>query len=167
MKGKFVSVLILMNFWSGALAEQPESDTAETDALEEISLLSVRLQALRAELESRDSLSTEDIVDLSGEELSTIENGGVPASVVVKPWYQNVDVSGFGAVWLVDSGRDGTRPDAGFVIKESTLFIEAEAWENVSFFFELQTTLLQRDHNKDVRTAELYAHFRNVLSRWG
>ncbi len=139
---------------------------AEDDVLERIRSLSAQIEALRTELENKDSRSA-DIVDLSGEEVSTVASEDLPTSVLAKPWYQNIDVSGLGAVWLADSGSDGTRPDPGFVIKESTLFIEAQAWEDVSFFFEVQTTLLQRDNTPEVRTAEVYAHFRNILNRWG
>ena len=161
----FILILILTSPFAGTYAE--ESQSSDADAIAEIERLSARLEALRAELESQDDQSTQDVVDLSGDEVSRLENGDVPASVLAKPWYENVDVSGLGAVWLVDSGSDGTRPDVGFVMKESTLFIEAQAWEDVSIFFEVQTTLLQRDHSGDVRTAELYAHFRNILRTWG
>lgn len=49
----------------------------------------------------------------------------------------------------------------------SSLFVEAEVWEDVALFFELQTSALQRDHNSDVRTGEVHVHFRDVLKRWG
>jgi hypothetical protein len=111
------------------------------------------------------------VVDLSGEEHSSLQKGEARAHVLVRPWYQNVEVSGFGAFWFIKSGRDGTRPEAGFVIKETTLFVEAEAWEDAALFLEIQTDVLQRDEKKgkppSVRTGEVYAHFRNVLQRWG
>ena len=111
------------------------------------------------------------VVDLSGEEHSSLQEGEARAHVLVRPWYQKVEVSGFGAFWFIKSGRDGTRPKAGFVIKETTLFVEAETWEDAALFFEIQTNVLQRDEKKgnppSVRTGEVYAHFRNVLQRWG
>ena len=117
-----------------------------------------------------DSLAAADsaaVVDLSGEEYPSLQEAEAGTHVLARPWYQNVEVSGFGAFWFVKSGRDGTRPEAGFVIKESSLFVEAEAWEDVALFFEIQTNVLQRDHNTSVRTGEVYAHFRNVLKKWG
>lgn len=108
-----------------------------------------------------------DIVDLSGDEISSLYPDAEATHTLAKPWYQKVEVAGFGAFWFVDSGQDGTRPEAGFVVKESSLFIEAEAWEDMALFFEVQTTVLQRDHNTDVRTGEVHVHFRNMLKRWG
>ncbi len=168
MKPKWeIVLLIVFSLWGDIYAAETGSKLAGFDALEEVRSLSARLEALQTELESRETLLTDDVVDLSGEEVSVGEGGdGVP-SVLARPWYHNIDVSGLGAFWLIDSGRDGARPDPGFVIKESSLFIEAQAWEDVSVFFEVQTTMLQRDSTHDVRTAELYAHFRNILRRWG
>ena len=168
MKPKWeIVLLIVFSFGGGIYAAESGSKPAGFDPLEEVRSLSARLEALQTELESRETLLTDDVVDLSGEEVSVGEGGDGFPSVLAKPWYHNIDVSGLGAFWFVDSGSDGTRPDPGFVIKESSLFIEAEAWEDVSVFFEVQTTLLQRDNAGEVRTAELYAHFRNILRRWG
>lgn len=108
-----------------------------------------------------------DSIDLSGAEYSSLQDVEKTEHVLARPWYQNVELSGFGAFWFIKSGADGTRPEAGFVIKETTLFVEAETWEDVALFFEIQTNALQRDHNSSVRTGEVYVHFRNVLSQWG
>lgn len=114
----------------------------------------------------KDSTHVSDVVDLSGEE-ETSSSETEASHILARPWYQNIDIWGFAAFWFADSGKDGTRPHPGFVIKESTLFVEAHAWEDMSIFFELQTTGLQRDQSSSVRPAELYAHFRNVLKKWG
>jgi len=140
-----VALLLILN---GPISVIHAADTrpqsSEVSALDEIESLSTRLEAMRAEIESEVRNSTEDVVDLSGEEVGTVEEG-VEASVLAKPWHQNIDVTGMGAMWFADYGSDGTRPDPGFVIKESSLFIEVQAWEDVSFFLEVQTTSLQRD----------------------
>ncbi len=111
------------------------------------------------------AMKQDDAVDLSGGELASLHSDAY--HVLARPWYQKVELSGFGAFWFADSGADGTRPEAGFVIKESALFVEAEVWEEMTLFFELQTTALQRDHNSSVRTGEIYVHFRDLLKRWG
>ncbi len=111
--------------------------------------------------------SDSSVVDLSGDELPALPQADAPAHLLAKPWYQNAELSGFAAFWLADSGADGTRPEAGFVVKESSLFLEAEAWQDMALFFEIQTTALQRDHSSSLRTGEVYAHFRNALKKWG
>lgn len=111
--------------------------------------------------------SDSSVVDLSGNELPALPQSKAPTHLLAKPWYQNVELSGFAAFWLADSGADGTRPEAGFVIKESSLFLEADAWQDLALFFEIQTTGLQRDHSTSLRTGEVYAHFRNALKKWG
>ena len=87
--------------------------------------------------------------------------------MLARPWFQNIDISGFGAVSFLDSGASGTRPNGDFTIKDTALFVEAEAWEDMSFFFEVQTNLLLLDHKVPVRTGEVYVHLRNVLKKWG
>ena len=125
-----------------------------------------------APINSLDALQTTEpsdssVVDLSGDELPALPPTKAPTHLLAKPWYQNLELSGFAAFWLADSGADGTRPEAGFVVKESSLFLEADAWQDLALFFEVQTTGLQRDHNTSLRTGEIYAHFRNALKKWG
>jgi hypothetical protein len=139
----------------------------EIDKGAEVGKLKRPLEALQSQLEPQTDSAEKDTVDLSGEEFEALPAEDVVVHVLARPWYQNIDISGFGAVWFADSGADGTRPHAGFVIKETTLFVEAEAWEDISFFFEVQTSPLQQDHESSVRTGEVYLHFHNVLKKWG
>lgn len=106
-------------------------------------------------------------VDLSGAELSSLDTSGVSSRVLGRPWYQNLRLSGFAAFWLARTGRNGTQPDAGFLVKEATLFVEAEAWENVELFYEVQIPPPRQDGSTPVRTGELYVHLRGLLGRWG
>ena len=57
--------------------------------------------------------------------------------VLSRPWFDNVDLHGFAAVTYLDSGRAGSAPGGEFSLKEATLFLEAEAWENVAVVVEL------------------------------
>ena len=105
-------------------------------------------------------------VDLSGEEITAFgENSST--HVLASPWYRNIHISGFGAVSFFDLGADTAQPNGGFVIKDAALFVDAKAWEDISFFFEIQTNILLRDEDTSLRTGEVYAHFRNVLKKWG
>lgn len=84
--------------------------------------------------------------------------------VLSNPWWQNLQIWGFAAAGYYDTGPGGTRDNGSFEIKEATLFVEADIWENTSFFLELQTNRLGADDAKFVRTGEVYAHFRDVLT---
>ena len=163
-----IALVLLFSLARATIAQEGAGHLAnETEILAEIEALKEQVGLLQRQLAPPDSAAGGDAVDLSGEELPSLYEEVAATHVLARPWYQNIDISGFGAVWLVDSGKDGTRPHPGFVIKESSLFVEAEAWEEVSFFFEIQTNGLQRDHSASVRTGEVYAHFRNVLKKWG
>ncbi len=148
--------------------DQQESPPDRASILNEIQDLKKRLEALEKELlEQKQKEEPEAApVDLSEQEgpyFSTDRE----SHVLAREWYHNIDISGFGAVGYLDSGDDGTRPHGGFLIKESTLFVEATAWQNMSFFFELQVNRLGRDGRVDVRTGEVYANFHNLLGDWG
>lgn len=101
-------------------------------------------------------------VDLSDGRVATPDERQ-STSVLARPWYQNVDIDGFGAFGFVDSGDDGTRPHGGFQVKEATLHVEFDAWEDVAVFVELQTNRLGDDKSKFVRTGEVYGHFRDLV----
>ncbi len=165
-KALIVAILILCPVVASA-GETIEGQSTTREELAELERLRLQIEALRQRLEIRDTVEVEDSVDLSGEELASISETESSGTVFTRPWHQNLSVSGFGAFWLADSGSDGTRPEPGFVIKETTLFVEANAWDDISFFFEIQTNALQRDNSQSVSTGEVYAHFRNVLRRWG
>lgn len=110
-----------------------------------------------------DALEGNGEVDLSPDRAPSADGQD---HVLARPWYDNVDLWGFGAAGFLDSGRDGTRPDGGFLVKEATVFLEAEVWDNTSLFLEIQTNRLGKDDSLMVRTGEVNAHFRDVLSGW-
>jgi len=102
-------------------------------------------------------------VDLSDRRLPAPSAGN---SVMSRPWYQNVKLTGFGAAGYLDSGDDGTRPNGGFLIKEASLFLDLDVWDEASVFVEVQTNRLAKDASLFVRTGEVYIHAPNVLSSW-
>ncbi|MCZ6674972.1 MAG: hypothetical protein O7C75_18735 [Verrucomicrobia bacterium] len=107
----------------------------------------------------KDSSDSKEFVELSGEAVSSLEEK-TSTHVLAKPWFRNMDISGFSEVRFQDSGDDGTQPNAGFVVKHASLFLEAEAWEDFSVFLEFSVA-------SSVRVNEVYVHFRNVLKKWG
>ena len=167
MKPPLSLVFLLALAGASGAQEGAGSLSDETETLAQIEKLRKQVESLQRQLEQRADSSGRDAVDLAEKEVEFVPERESASHVLTRPWYQNIDLSGFGAVWLADSGRSGTRPDAGFVIKETTLFVEAEVWEDMSFFFEVQTNPLQQDHNLAVRTGEVYAHFHNLLEKFG
>ena len=100
-------------------------------------------------------------VDLSVRERPAID-GETDSDVRARPWWRNFDIYGFGAAGFYDTGSAGTRNDGGFEIKEASLFIEADVWDNTSFYVELQTNRLGQDNLLFTRTAEAYVHLHEL-----
>ena len=100
-------------------------------------------------------------VDLSPQQQHSIEDVN-NSNVLSNPWWRNFDISGFGAAGYYDTGSAGTRDNGGFEIKEASLFVTAEVWDDVEFFIELQTNRLGKDNDKFSRTGEVYVHFHDI-----
>lgn len=125
---------------------------------EELRLLRERVNALEGRLEVEDSAGR---VDLSDNSILRLPPPAAEHPLAL-PWYQNVDVWGFGAMGFLDSGDLGTRPNGGFLVKEATVFVEARAWKNMSVFMEVQTNRLAKDDDLFVRTGEAHIHVRDL-----
>ncbi len=104
------------------------------------------------------------VVDLDIQELDSLDNDG-DAHVLSNPWWKNFQLSGFGAAGYYDTGTAGTQPDGSFHIREATIFIEAEAWDDLSFYVEFATNRLGKDDQVFTRTSEVYLHARNLFPR--
>lgn len=102
-------------------------------------------------------------VDLTSQPLARLPDGLGPGEhVLERAWWNNVAVSGFAAAGFYDTGAAGTREHGGFEIKETTVFVEADVWSDVSVFLELQTNRLGADDAKFVRTGEVYLWLHNL-----
>jgi hypothetical protein len=101
-------------------------------------------------------------VDLSDESSITMpENNS--SHVLANPWWKNIELWGFGAIGAYQTGSDGNHENFGFDIKEATIFMEANVWQDLDVFIELQTNRLGDDSSKYVRTGEVYIHHRNIV----
>jgi len=100
-------------------------------------------------------------IDLSQNESSRLNqvDGG---HVLSNPWWQNFDIRGFGSAGYYDTGSNGTMPEGTFAIKEASLFVHADVWQDVEMFIELQTNRLGKDDQLFTRTGEVHVHFRNL-----
>lgn len=100
-------------------------------------------------------------VNLLQEENSRLDQveGG---HVLSNPWWRNIELHGFGSAGYYDTGTNGTMPQGTFSIKEASLFVHADVWEDVEMFIELQTNRLGKDDQLFTRTGEVLVHFRNI-----
>lgn len=108
----------------------------------------------------RDTVVVE--VDLSEDVLPSIQTA--QENALERAWYQNFELTGFGAFGFLDSGEGGTTPNGAFQIQEATLFVETDIWRSSSIFVEIQTNRLGDDDSKFIRTGEVYGHFRDLVS---
>ncbi len=146
----------------------------------QVHTLQNRLQDVEAKLQQKNALSppkadqhsqtniseqenniVSALVNLTNEENISVEDS-TDSHVLSNPWWKNIEIHGFGAAGYYDTESDATRDFGGFEIKEASLFFEADVWEDIALFFELQTNRLGKDEQLFVRTGELYAHFRNI-----
>jgi hypothetical protein len=131
----------------------------ETDSLNLSNELQQEIDNLTIE---QDSIISNMFVDLSGEEFTSIDENDV-THLLAKPWYKNINISGFGGFGFVKTGAAGTRPNGGFIVKEISFFVETVVWDDISFFVEIQTNRLGQDSTLFVRTGEAYIHFRDLI----
>lgn len=129
----------------------------------QVELLQDRVNAFETnETLDEESDSTDDtFVDLTPRQKRSLDDTD-SSNVLSKPWWQNIDISGFGAAGFYETGSAGTRGDGGFEIKEASFFVTAEVWDNTEFFVELQTNRLGKDNDKFSRTGEVYVHIHDI-----
>lgn len=125
-------------------------------------IINILLERVSA-LESQEIFPPKKKVDLSYEETMEVKGGAAKEHILAKEWFRRFDVSGFGAAGFLRTGQDAKRPKGGFLNYEASLFIDADVWDDVSFFTEVQTIRLGDENTKLLRTAEVYLHLRNVL----
>ncbi len=114
-----------------------------------------------AEVTSSSFSAGQSFVDLSLNEEASIDTIA-DSHVLSNPWWRNIEISGFAASGFYDTGSAGTRDHGGFEVRESSLFIEGEVWEDVGFYLEFQANRLDKDNQVFTRTGEVYLHFRNI-----
>lgn len=100
-------------------------------------------------------------VDLSLDEAPSIDSYS-DNHVLANPWWRNVEISGFAASGFYDTGSAGTRDNGSFEVREASLFIQGDVWENIGFYLEFQSNRLGKDDDVFTRTGEVYLHFRDL-----
>jgi hypothetical protein len=146
------------------------------DVREQLRLLQQQNQQLQEQLNKQqqmiDSLSRKvSEVDTASQarasELqSEIATQPVVSAPAAKPFsLGKIVLSGEGGLAFFESGKDGQFPNAEFRVDEARLFLDAQVWDNVYFFTELD--LFTRENpTVNLSVEELYVDFENVSRLW-
>jgi hypothetical protein len=163
---------------------QAPQGTSEVDALRErvqtLERLVQRLDGERSAAKNEESERATELERLRAEVANLKANAGSEESseaalarsieeaaartpqVLARPWYQNLSLSGVAAVGFLGTGSAGQAPGKGFVVGETTLFLDTEIWGDESLFIELNAIWPGFDDFSVLRTEEIYLHLRNV-----
>jgi len=135
-------------------------DAAQESTQQELERLRQRIDALeRARAQNPQPGAG---VDLSGEEYPSIRAAATEGAAA-HTWYDSIRISGYGALGFYDSGNAGGVPHGSFLVKEASLFVEAQPWEHVGLFTELWLTRYRFDSGSGPEVGELYAKFSDLF----
>lgn len=101
---------------------------------------------------------------LGAEEVSSVPAAEEAENVLARPWYKNIRIDGFGAGGFVTTGGKAVKQRGSFLNYEATVNIDAQVWEDVRYFHEIQTVRLGDENTKFARTAEVYVHLKDVFT---
>ncbi len=80
--------------------------------------------------------------------------------------FGKVVLSGEGGVGFQKTGPEGFSPNSSFTVEEARLFLEAQIWNDVYFYSEVDLATPE-NNNAQVNLGELYVDFENVSQLWG
>ena len=105
---------------SHVLGQGPQAEMQRLPAPSMESVLG-ELEHLHQRIDSLEEVSVSlEEVDLSEQILPP------PTHVLARRWFENFDMWGFAAFGFLETGNEGKRPDGGFLVKETTLFIQPQ-----------------------------------------
>ncbi len=80
--------------------------------------------------------------------------------------FNKVILSGEAAAGFFNSGPGGQYPNHSFRIDEAKLFLDAQLWEDIYFYTELNLTTRETG-DENLHLGEIYFDFENVSQNWG
>lgn len=76
-------------------------------------------------------------------------------------------INGEGGLALFDTGTEGEFPNNEFRVDEAKLFVEAEVWEGVYFFGEVNLLTREKEEGENnIHLGELYVEFESFSKIW-
>jgi hypothetical protein len=79
--------------------------------------------------------------------------------------FGNVRISGEGGVGFLDTGSQGPYPDSTFRVNEARLFVDAQVWNNVYAFAELDL-FTPESSSANAQVGELYVDAESISQLW-
>ncbi len=145
---------------SASAQELAEDPPPPPPLWEELLRLDARLDALEADPERQDG-DAHAPIDLSGAELASIP---APAHdhVLARAWYEKLTIRGYAALTYLDTGGVGTTEDGSFLVREASLFLDADVWERTTLFTEIWVTRYL--YGDPFSLGELYLRFSGLLA---
>ena len=132
--------------------------------LKELARVRERVDALEKQSASTGAPPTSSSVDLSAGELSSI--GELHSDqVLARPWYENLEFSGYGAFTYLDTGGTGTNPGGSFLVKEASLFLNAQLTDHAFVYLETWLTRYLLDYGNEYWIGELYLQMTGIGAR--
>ncbi|MBI2877220.1 MAG: hypothetical protein HYY20_10090, partial [Candidatus Tectomicrobia bacterium] len=174
-KSIFVTVSVLVAVFSSAfLASGNEVLTLKNELKKQRELtekLLKRIEELEKKVERKEAKEKEEttggsLVNLEEEESVGLKEETSTKIFFDKRWFERFDIGGVASARYMDSENKGTNPRGGFQLWEARPFIEAEVWENISFFLEADLVKYAKPGTW-LGSGEVYFNFRNLLGRWG
>jgi hypothetical protein len=104
----------------------------------------------------------QEIEDLKNN--SSAPDGTTPSSGGIN--FGKVRLSGEGGVGFLDTGSDGQYPNAEFRVNEARLFVDAQVWQSVYAFMELNL-FTPESFGANVQVGELYVDAQDISQLWG
>ncbi|HEX4265033.1 MAG TPA: hypothetical protein VH597_11895 [Verrucomicrobiae bacterium] len=80
--------------------------------------------------------------------------------------FGKVHLSGEGGVGIFESGSDGASPNAEFRVDEAKLFVDAQVWNDVYAFAELNLAT-REEPDVELHLGELYVDVEDISKLWG
>jgi len=155
-----VCLVVALIACSAAGAQNPAQTSGQETTQQELDRLRKRVDAL--EREHPGAGRSNGGIDLSGDEYASVQAPSA-GDASMHPWYEKIRISGYGAFGFYDSGDSGGVPNGSFLVKEASLFVEAQPWEHVTFFSETWITRYLFDDGSGFEVGELYAKFSDLF----
>ena len=159
--------------WVGAVGLLVRSAVAEPAAIDSGTQQQLRLLQQQNEALQQQMLRQQEMIESLSRKVAQLESAGGgdqrAAELARNPGgfsTGKIHLSGEGQVGFFNGGSHGQFPNSEFRIDEAKLFVEAQVWNDVYFFSEINL-YLREEGETDLRPGELYLDAENLSQLWG
>lgn len=160
-----ISVSLTLLFLAASASGQSLADDPQQSPLvqDELQRLRARVEALEQGA-GKPPAPQGTAIDLAEDETQTVQAARAD-HILARPWYANIDLRGYAAFSYLDSGGTGAVDDGSFLIREASLFLDAQVWTHASVVVE---TWILRFPSTDVfNVGELYLKLDSLFAHDG